>query len=336
MANMTIQQNDARMTVIGKSWPDVPQTSGAGDWDNTYDGTYDGPIPRTDMPDRIEITTPPIKTLYEDGENIDFSGMVVTAYYPDSTEWGIVPPDEIMLPPIYQRKIIFAKNGRAISRVYIGGSTYRDYIFYYVDKINLVDSYVLGSEYQGNFIPYLTTTYEIKLHADRKFLAMQTRLGNGGGTITADQYVTRICAPYLSEDSYMVYEYSYKEKRSYVDGREEEEERDTLNLIYKNITGAFFYPRFGVYSSLGVFRYGEEDRLYERNFQYESNIGLEVNYFPASTGIDDDFKTILEGVWRSDEPMKISWIRPDGETLTATVIFSVNGENAHRNPLGEL
>lgn len=56
----------------------------------------------TDLPDEIRVTTPPTKTIYNDGETIDYSGMVVTAYkneqvwhnnaYPD----GVIPNEELI------------------------------------------------------------------------------------------------------------------------------------------------------------------------------------------------------------------------------------------------
>lgn len=105
MANeqLTIQPNDARMTVIGKSWPDQASDSGGGEWDDTYNGTYSGPIPRTDLPVKIAVTTPPTKTEYNKSERIEFDGMVVTAYNEDDTVWtsakypdGTIPLNEII------------------------------------------------------------------------------------------------------------------------------------------------------------------------------------------------------------------------------------------------
>lgn len=93
MSDATIQANDARMTVIGKSWPDVPSNSGSGEWEQ---------IPQMDLPAKIVITTPPAKTQYVNMEMIDFAGIVVTAYKSDGTVWtnenypnGVVPFEEI-------------------------------------------------------------------------------------------------------------------------------------------------------------------------------------------------------------------------------------------------
>jgi hypothetical protein len=108
MANeqLTIQPNDARMTVIGKSWPDQASDSGGGDWDDTYSGTYSGPIPRTDLPVRIAVTTPPNKTRYNDLEQIDLAGIIVQAYKYDDSIWtsndypdGIIPMSELEISP---------------------------------------------------------------------------------------------------------------------------------------------------------------------------------------------------------------------------------------------
>lgn len=105
MANeqLTIQPNDARMTVIGKSWPDQASDSGGGDWDDTYNGTYSGPIPRTDLPTKIAVTTPPTKQEYGRLDRIEFDGMVVTAYNEDGSVWtsadypnGTIPLNEII------------------------------------------------------------------------------------------------------------------------------------------------------------------------------------------------------------------------------------------------
>lgn len=118
MANeqLTIQPNDARMTVIGKSWPDQATDSGGGDWDNTYNGTYSGPIPRTDLPVRIAVTEPPTKTEYKDSEMIDLAGIVVTAYNADGTVWtssdypdGTIPTDEL----VPETNKVIARDGSA-------------------------------------------------------------------------------------------------------------------------------------------------------------------------------------------------------------------------------
>lgn len=47
---------------------------------------------------KIEVTTPPTKLEYEDGDNIDFTGIEVTAYREDNSVWGIVPFEELEFP----------------------------------------------------------------------------------------------------------------------------------------------------------------------------------------------------------------------------------------------
>lgn len=103
MSDVTIQANDARMTIIGKNWPDVPSTSGSGDWDNTYDGTYDGEIPRNDLPAKIEVITPPRKIEYYQYELLNLTGLVVKAYDQDGNLWtslsypdGVIPIEELV------------------------------------------------------------------------------------------------------------------------------------------------------------------------------------------------------------------------------------------------
>ena len=49
-------------------------------------------------PTRIEVTTPPTKTEYNDGDIIDFTGIEVTAYREDDSVYGIVPFDELEFP----------------------------------------------------------------------------------------------------------------------------------------------------------------------------------------------------------------------------------------------
>lgn len=51
------------------------------------------------IPVSIEITTPPTKMSYVDGETIDVTGMVVSAYAYDETLWGYVPLYEITVSP---------------------------------------------------------------------------------------------------------------------------------------------------------------------------------------------------------------------------------------------
>lgn len=135
MANesLVIQQNDARMTVIGKSWPDTSTDSGDGPWDDTYDGTYDGDIPRLDLPDRLEILVPPDKITFVDGEPItvrDLTGLEVIAYNEDGTisEWP-VNNWEIWTDPIIAHYDDAMIGFRDLNYVRISGWTQYAYLF---------------------------------------------------------------------------------------------------------------------------------------------------------------------------------------------------------------
>ncbi len=72
-----------------------------GDGDEAYAHTGDGGGLEIDkIPSSIAITTEPSKMSYVDGELINTSGMVVKAYYATGGEWGIVPPEEIVISPV--------------------------------------------------------------------------------------------------------------------------------------------------------------------------------------------------------------------------------------------
>ena len=117
MANETlsIQKDDARLTVIGKSKADVYINSGLGldlgDLDigslDPFDLNWQIDVPDpNNLPDEIRIITMPTKTEYKDGEKIDFSGAVVGAYKNNSI-WtsakypnGHIPLSELFISPL--------------------------------------------------------------------------------------------------------------------------------------------------------------------------------------------------------------------------------------------
>lgn len=89
------------------SIPGTGDMNGKGADGNDYSITVDdnGYIVETKIPSAIQITTPPVKVIYNDGETIDYTGMVVKLYdgegnlftdsrYPD----GIIPATELLLP----------------------------------------------------------------------------------------------------------------------------------------------------------------------------------------------------------------------------------------------
>ena len=117
MANETlsIQKDDARLTVIGKSKADTYIDSGLGfDLDDLdigsldpFDLNWQTDVPDPDnLPDEIRIITPPTKTKYQSGKKIDLSGAVVGAYkngsiwtsskYPN----GHIPLGELIITPL--------------------------------------------------------------------------------------------------------------------------------------------------------------------------------------------------------------------------------------------
>lgn len=55
-------------------------------------------------PDHITITSEPTKLVYNDGETIDFTGLVVVAYNDDGTVWddkyegGVIPLEKLTFP----------------------------------------------------------------------------------------------------------------------------------------------------------------------------------------------------------------------------------------------
>ena len=81
--------------------------TGTGPDGETHSYTEDGEGGITDkvLPDSIAVTTLPTVTTYADGDTIDFSGMVVTAYLKSGEVWsddlhpnGIIPIRELILP----------------------------------------------------------------------------------------------------------------------------------------------------------------------------------------------------------------------------------------------
>lgn len=64
-----------------------------------------GELVDTVLPSSIEVTTPPTNTDYIDGETIDYSGIVVTAYLASGEVWedenhpgGVIPFNELIFP----------------------------------------------------------------------------------------------------------------------------------------------------------------------------------------------------------------------------------------------
>ena len=136
MANETlsIQKDDARLTVIGKSKADTYIDSGLGlDLDDLdigsldpFDLNWQTDVPDPDnLPDEIRIITPPTKMEYHDGEKLNLDGMVVGAYkngviWTDSKYTnGHIPLSELMISPLVVT--IESANEKYVSEFYQDG-----------------------------------------------------------------------------------------------------------------------------------------------------------------------------------------------------------------------
>ena len=66
----------------------------------TYDVTTNdnGEITKKEMPVEIRVTTMPIRTVYTDGQTIDYTGIVVTAYGIAGNVIQVIPFDQLIFP----------------------------------------------------------------------------------------------------------------------------------------------------------------------------------------------------------------------------------------------
>lgn len=73
---------------------------GKGDDGKEYDVTTDdnGEITKSEMPVEIKVTTMPLRTVYTDGQTIDYTGIVVTAYGISGNVIQIIPFDQLIFP----------------------------------------------------------------------------------------------------------------------------------------------------------------------------------------------------------------------------------------------
>lgn len=75
----------------------VTGTDGDGD-EATVTTGGGGELVTTKIPSSIKVTTKPTKTSYNDGDAIDYSGIVVKAYLKTGGLYGTVPSNELLLP----------------------------------------------------------------------------------------------------------------------------------------------------------------------------------------------------------------------------------------------
>jgi hypothetical protein len=123
---------------IDVSVPNTGSMSGKGADGNDYSITVDdnGYIVETKIPSYIKITTPPLKLVYYDGESIDVTGMVVSAYDAEGNYMQDVDLSEIIIEPT--------------TAEYGGGSGYEG------------DGVIDGVTYKIDY----TNHYEITVYAD--------------------------------------------------------------------------------------------------------------------------------------------------------------------------
>ncbi len=79
---------------------EVDQLTGKGQDGNDYSVTKNGSggLVETKVPSEIRVTTLPTTIQYDSGDVIDFSGIVVTAYYGDGSVCEDVPFNELIFP----------------------------------------------------------------------------------------------------------------------------------------------------------------------------------------------------------------------------------------------
>ena len=75
--------------VVKSSGKAVGKNKTTGDW-QVVSVDENGKLVRHSLPTRIAVVTPPTKTNYEAGEDIDITGMVAKAYFSDDSEYGTV------------------------------------------------------------------------------------------------------------------------------------------------------------------------------------------------------------------------------------------------------
>lgn len=314
MANesLIIQQNDARMTVIGKSWSDIPTTSGDGSWDDTYGGTYSGPIPRTDLPEKIVVTTLPNKTEYEDMELLDFTGMVVTAYDSEDNVWtseqypdGTIPLDEIV--PSMLRAVSTNDGEKELRFPYVNNwkLPYEDHIYY-----------------AGNYVKSKNRTTMIKAdEGNSNVLFYVIILGRGTETSKITLFFHAV-----SKTPFSLTGENCKIGGSYSPGQTYTGEHQLIPKFYRQEKEKLVeYPTFEAYYSgeLGAVRLD-----YEAAFSYlETPSPPYLSYFEY-TAESMNRKAIWYNLLFNHSKkvqIEINWQRPeDGAILTCTLDIYIN------------
>lgn len=296
MANETlsIQKDDARLTVIGKSKADVYIDSGLGidlgDLDigslDPFDLNWQTDVPNPDnLPDTIQIITPPTKNTYTKGQKIDLSGAIVGAYkngsiwtstkYPN----GHIPLGELYLFPFFITEEYVPKKE----------STFGTFVY---TSVGLGETFI-----RTNDVP---TTHE---------KSNQLTISSGDGPFYAwslTNYGTVVGPVYCSPNPFTVFR-RYEGKNGSVTER-------TESASLQNVLGKRYY-------SDQLTNGGYQDRM---SPIYPTNEALveRVNY------------TILYGeTAQTLQNIYVSWERPSDKMLLQTsfsVVVTASGGNGGR------
>lgn len=105
------------------------------------------------LPVRIAITTPPTKLAYTDGEAIDITGMVVTAYNSDDSVWGIIPLNELTIVPV----VAVSPDEFEVINPTVDGETYD--LTLRIKEIEAGSKFVTSNGYTVSFNQTMLTTF---------------------------------------------------------------------------------------------------------------------------------------------------------------------------------
>ena len=236
------------------------------------------------IPSSIVVTTPPTMTSYIDGESIDITGIVVTAYKKDGTIWsdsthpgGVIPVSELSFNPTIAafdaESAIINLDGNGIHMLgYVGKPQYRysSWLLVYKGVYGLPYVPSVGDEYPDIVYPVV-----------------------GAGTQDTDVIL------YLTEYNGSIYAASSKQVGVGV-------------MPNANISGSFTsYTRIGEKSFGGL---GSEEIL-------QTLISMAGSSTTDPEGVF--YNTLEETGLHSEQTITVSWIRPgDGATLETT--FTIN------------
>lgn len=203
----------------------VTGTDGDGD-EATVTKGQDGGLVTEKIPSSIRVTTPPTKTVYNDGDAIEYGGMVVKAYLKTGGLYGTIPTGDLTLP-VTTAKYSEGSEGSATSDVVgnlsqpiaFGGACtitryYEEYASWY-NRVIVTSGSVrsIGYEHSGNMDIYLLSnspfTIEYHIVDQRKptptnpnppieDMVISTKSGSGREIHGKTVYVATISANFTS------------------------------------------------------------------------------------------------------------------------------------------